>query len=564
MPAAGQSLILQSLQASVDVDYWLGLFDSVKTSRATFDSHCSEVARKIYPEADQFTQKREPGRKVRQEVYSSHAARALRKWVRFIISLTAPKTTQWQQVLPEDEELAKDPAAKAFFEDLTRRIFKMRLSPRARFYETLQGTLMDFGAFGNGCFFVDEEDGRARYIPVPLSQVWIAVDHQRRVQTIFYQYEMSAAAADMKWRKVWGKSPPEKVRQNLETRPFAEMQWLHIVTPRGNVNPDSLGNEGKAWRSLHFALEDRVVVDEGGYYTMPYMFPRDMLAPNEIYGRGAGMLVLPEMGTLNAQKRTFLQSGERVAAPPILLRDDAVTLGARKINLTPWGLNGGMLDSRGNPLLRPFETGGKLDLTREMMQDEEMAIDDAFGLNLMRMLVDDPSVKTAFEVAQRLEEKGQLMGPTGDYLQSELFGVETQRCVDILWRAGDFPEVPPVVAEAGTYRIQHTSPASALMRAGEMAATTRTLQILAPFIEQDPMILKKFRPGAIADRSMEIYGGPTELLVPEEEFQEMVAQANEAAAAAQQGAMAEQGAGALQKGAQALTLLQGGQSAPAA
>jgi Bacteriophage head to tail connecting protein len=382
----------------------------------------------------------------------------------------------------------------------------------------------------------------------------------RLTQTVFYRYLMSASAADMKWRKLWGKSPPKRVADALERAPYAQdIVFLHVVTPRGNVNPDEFGPGSMPWRSLHIEVEDRLLIDEGGYHEMPYMFPRDMVEAGEIYGRGAGMTVLPEMGTLNAQKRTFLQAGERVAAPPILMRDDAASLGARKINLTPWGVNGGMLDSRGNPLLRPFESGARLDMTREMMQDEIEAINDAFSLNLFRLLIEDPRNNvTAFEIAQRMQEKGELIGPAIDSLQSEIFGLETERIIGIMTRRGDLPEVPPIVAEAGTYRIQHTSPANQLQRAGEVAAITRAIQVVEPLAAIDPMVLKKFNAGKVIDRVMEIHGGPTEVLIPEEEFEQMMAAAQQQQQQAQQGAQLEQGAGAGKDIATALKLLQGG------
>lgn len=557
MPAA-LNFIAQSKADPVDVDYWLRLLDDLKTSRANFDAHWGEVARRIHPEADQFRTMRTPGEKRRQQVFSSKGSRALRKWVRIIISLAAPKTSQWQQIRPEDDDLAKDPEAKTFFEELTRRVFKVRLSPRTRFYETLQPTLLYYGAFGNGCFFIEQTDDGPKYLPVPLSQVWIAVDHLRRVQTVFYQYPLTAQAADMKWRKVWGKHPPEKVRQALEKAPFSELQFLHIVTPRGNVDPDALDVRRMPWSSYHIAVDDRVLITQGGFNEMPFIVPRDMVEANELYGRGAGMVVLPELGSLDAMKKTFLRTGERNAAPPILLNDDGYGSGAKRVNLLPDGLNFGALDRQGNPLMRPFESGSKLDLTREMMQDEGEAIDDAFSLNLFRLLFEDPSEKTAYQVAQELAERGQLIGPAVDQMQSELFGPETERLLGIMERLGDWPEEPEIVQQFRRFRLEHTSPANQLQRQGEIAAIARSMEAVAPLAETRPEVWLKYKPGRIIDRVMEIQGGPTDVLVPEDEYQELLAQqAQEAQAAAMPEQLAT-GAGAAVDGAKALQLLQGG------
>lgn len=564
MPATAESLITHSKRDHVDVDYWLRLFDSLQgsTERTNFDAHWGEVARRIWPEADQFRTTRTPGEKRRQFVFSSHGSRALRKWISIMLSLTVPKTSQWQQIKAADPELQKVPAVKAFFEELTRRAFRVRNSPRADFYGTLAPVFSSLGAFGNGCFFMDEgPEGGVRYIAVPLSQVWIAIDHYRRVTTIFYKYPMSAAAADQKWRRVWGRDPPEKVRQGLAQSPWADMQWLHVATPRGNVDPFALGPQSKPWRSLHFGLEDHVLVEEGnGYEEMPFIFTRSALEANEIYARGPGMVVLPELGSLDAMKKTHLRTGERAAAPPVLLSDDGYGSGARRVNLLPDGLNYGALTEKGEFKMRPFEGGAKLDITLEMMQEEKESIDDAFGLNLFRILLEeDPrSNVTATEILQRAQEKGDLIAPGINALQSEMLGPETERLVGIMARQGMLPEVPQELLEAGEYEIEHSSPANQLQRAGELAAIAKTIELVAPLAAANPTILSKFKGDAIIDRAMEIQGGPTDVLLTEDEYaelQEQITQQQQQAMAPEQAAT---GAGALKDGAQALKLLQGG------
>lgn len=558
--SASESLIVQSKRSPPDVEHWLRLCEAQKTARSNFDTSWSSVARRIWPEADQFRTQLEPGAKRRQEVFSSHGSRALRKWVSIMLSLMVPKTSQWQQIKASDPELNKAPEVKAFFEELTRRAFKLRNGPRADFYGALAPVFSSLGAFGNGCFFLDDSPtGGVRYTVVPLSQVWIALDQYRRVVTVFHQYPMSAAAADMKWRKVWGSNPPEKVKQNLEKNPWGDMQWLHVVTPRGNVDPEALGPESMPYRSMHISVEDRQLVEEKGYHEMPYIFGREMVEANEIYGRGPGMVVLPELGTLNQMKKTHLVAGERVAVPPILMHDDGFGMGARRVNLLPNGLNFGALTSQGDPLMRPFETGAKLDITLEMMQEEKEAVDDAFGLNLFRILLEDPRANvTATEILQRAQEKGDLIAPGINSRQSEMLGPETERLVGIMSRQGLLPEVPEALLEAGEYEIEHSSPANRLQRAGELAAISQAIEIVTPLAAVDPLVLGKFKADKIIDRVMEIQGGTTDVLLTEDEYAEYRAQAAEQQ---QQAAMPEQaatGAGAMKDGAQALQLLQGG------
>ena len=542
------------------VEKWCRRFEQVMGDRQTFDAHWSQVARRLWPEADQFSGSQyEPGSKRRQTVYSSHGSRALRKWVSVMMSQMVPKTEQWQQLRASNDDLNKDPAVKRFFEELTRRIFEIRNSPAADFYGTMIPTFSSLGAFGNGCFFMDDlTGGIVRYIPVPLQQVWIAVDQYKRVNTVFYKYPMSASAAQKKWGAVWGKNPPERVKRMLEDSPYKPMDWLHIVAPREDMDAKALGPKSMPWMSLHILYEDKHLVEERGYEEMPYIFSREMLEAHEDYGRGPGMVVLPELGTLDAMQKTFIRSGERVAAPPLLLHDDAFTLGSRVVNLLPDGTNFGAVSRDGKPLIQPLQTGARLDITREMMQDQEGAIDDAFGLNLFRILLEDPRANvTATEILQRAQEKGDLIAPSINARQSQMLGPETERLLGILDRTpGGVPEWPPALLEAeGEYRIEYSSPANRLQRSGEVAAITRTMEVIAPIAAVDPMVLRKFKGGSVVDRVMEIQGGPSDVLLTEDEFAQLQQVVAEQQQQAQAAAQAPDVARAMKDGAGALSEL---------
>lgn len=548
------------------VAYWLQQFERATSTRATFEGHWSQVAKKIYPEADQFQQSlRTPGDKRRQLVYSSHASRALKKWISWMISLTIPKTSQWQRFKASDPELNKDAGVKAFFEEFTRLVFKVRNRPSADFYGSMYPHFADRGAFGNGCFFMEETEDEhlVKYLPIALSRVWIQVDHYRRVQTVFYKSCMSAAAAHMKWQKVWGKSPPPKVKSQLEKNPWEDMYFLHVVTPRQGRNPDSFGPERMPYESLYIAMDDRELIEEGGYWEMPYVFGREPQLANEHYGRGIGMMILPEMGTLDAMKKTHLFSGERKANPPVLLADDDFGQGARVLDLRPGGMNRGTVSRDGKPLMAPFDNGARLDITREMMQDEEAAIDDSFGLNLFRILLEDPRGNvTATEILKRAQEKADLIAPTANSLQSETFGPETERLVGIISRAGLVGPLPQALVEAnGDYEIEHIAPVNQLQRSGELAAIQQAIEVAMPFIQLDPTQAQRFDLGEILERHIDVQGGPPQALRSKDEFAQILAQIQQAQAQQAQMEQAREIAGAAKDGAQALQVIQGGAGA---
>lgn len=540
--------------------FWLQRWEMQKSSRYNFDSLWAAVSRRIYPEADEFNITITPGSRRRQEVYSSKGSRALAKWKALWMSLLVPKDEQWHKYEASEEELNKKHAVKLFFEQLTDRAFKLRNSSMSGFYAAMDPTFESLGAWGNGGFFMEEVPGGVRYMPIPLTRVWFGLDQYKRVRTVFYHSRIPAAAADMKWRQVWGSSPPEKVKRQLDEDPWGKyLDFLHVVTPRGNVDPERLGPERFPYQSFWIAVDDKMLIEEGGYPEMPYIVGRETILAHEDYARGPFAMLLPELGTVNAMKKTHLHAGERVAAPPILLADD-YEMSGRMVDLRPNGPNIGALDSQGRDRMKPFISGARLDITREMIQDEEAAIEDALGLNLLRILVDEKSpVVTATQILEEAQQRGQLSAPGVNSRQAEMLGPEAERLVGIMERQRMMPEIPQELLEAGAeYSIKYTSPANRLQKAGQLAAVTRTMEVIAPLAANDPTIWLKFNAERLVELSMEIQGGPTEALLSEEEYaatvQAIQKQQQQAVAAEQ----AQQLAGTMKDGGQALQLLQGG------
>jgi hypothetical protein len=172
---------------------------------------------------------------------------------------------------------------------------------------------------------------------------------------------------------------------------------------------------------------------------------------------------------------------------------------------------------------------------------------------------------TATEILQRAQEKGDLIAPAANSIQSEVLEPETKRLIGIMDRKGLLPEIPQEILEAdGEYEIEHTAPVNQLQRNGELVAIQRMMEALLPVVQLKPEEIHRLNIGEIAERYLDVQGGPPQVLRSEEEFQAILQQLAEQQ---QQAAMPEQaavGAGALKDGAAALQMLQGGGGGAAA
>ena len=274
--------------------------------------------------------------------------------------------------------------------------------------------------------------------------------------------------------------------------------------------------------SYHIGVEDKAMIDEGGYLEFPYMYSRYTVNPTEIYGRSPAMLVLPAIKMAQEMQKTFIRAGHKIVDPPLLLHDDGVLgAGSKQVRLTPGGLNYGGVDAQGRPLVVPLQTGARLDMTEAMLEKEREVINDAFWVTLFRILVDQPQM-TATEALIRAQEKGQLLAPAVGRQQSEMLGPQIHREFHILGRQGRLPPLPQILVEAeGDYEISYESPATRFQRSEELVGIQRTLEMAAPFAQMDPSVLGIFKAETVIRLAAEINGAPAEILYTEDEMAEI-------------------------------------------
>jgi len=237
------------------------------------------------------------------------------------------------------------------------------------------------------------------------------------------------------------------------------------------------------------------------------------------------------------------------------LHDDGVMgNGAMSINMTPGGLNFGGVNRDGRQLIQPLQTGARVDINEQKMQQRRESIDNAFLVTLFQILVETPRM-TATEALIRSQEKGMLLTPTMGRQQSEALGPLIEREIDLLMQHRILPPMPDALIEAqGEYEITYESPMSRMQRAEELVGVQRTMELLTPFAQINPEVMDIFDPDALAQLTAEVSGVPMPVLRSPDEvaaLREQRAQQQQMAMAAE---IAPQMAGAVKDIAQAQAL----------
>lgn len=482
--------------------------------RANWESLWQEISRRVMPEHDFFQgDEKQPGERRGQAIFDSTAPRALDKLASAFNDMLTPRNQKWHTLKTTDRRLNELREVKLWLEEANEVLFERRYSPRSNFAGQMDATYLGLIGFGTCGMFVDDAYAEGiRYRSVHLADLYIAENAYGVVDRVHRRLQYRA---DQVMQRFGEEALTPRMQAALRQNSHEYFEVIHCIKPNPDYEPGRLGEAGMRFASYYVAMEDRKLLQQGGYRTFPLPVSRYRTAPRQIYGTSPAIQVLPDIQTLNEMEKTILRVGHKSADPPLLLSSNGFL---QQFSLVPGAQNYGALDGRGQPLVREMQTGANFPLTLEMSDRRRELINDTFLVSLFQILVDSPQM-TATEVLERAKEKGMLLAPTGGRQQSELLGGVIERELDICEANGWIPPRPDIMQEleAGV-AVVYTSPLNQAQRAGEGAAIARTLESVTPLAQIDPSVLEPYNLPAISREFAQINGVPTNLLYSDEEL----------------------------------------------
>lgn len=499
-------------------------YEELRNGRGVWESHWREIAERIWPDTkeDFFgTSVTDKGGKRQEKVFDSTATIALDRFAAALQSMLTPPSQRWHRLTANDPGLMRQKEVQEWFDLATRVLFKRRYIPSANYSANQWKTYKSLGAFGTGPMFIDGFAGQNRYRTIHLGDIFIEENHQGVVDTVYRRVKMTGRQIQQRFGGLLIQAP--KLKELVEEKPEDEQEILHVVKPNEEIDYKRMDFAGMKYASLYISLRDKEVISRGGYRTFPYIVGRYERAPNETYGRSPAMQVLPDIKMLNEMSKTMIQAAQKVVDPPLLLNDDGILgMSNKEVDLRAGGLNYGGVNEDGRQLIQPLATGANIAIGEDQMERRRRLINDAFMVTLFQILVETPEM-TATEVIARTREKGALMSPAMDRLQSEALGPMIERELDLAFMAGDLPPMPDALVRAGgEFDIVYESPLSRSQRSEELLGIQLTLETATNVAQFDPTILKRFDYGRILTIASEVNGAPAEIMRSEAEVERLL------------------------------------------
>lgn len=382
---------------------------------------------------------------------------------------------------------------------------------------------LDAPCFGTAAILVDERaptqmvpGGALRFTAYPPGSFAIDEDDEGYVDTVFQKFQLSArAAATAYGQDKVGVQVQAALKQNSNQR----FDFLRCVYPRTdaplNFGTRALPATKLPYGVLHIDMAGRLVVRESGYHEQAVMVPRWTKTSGEVYGRGPGIVALPDIKTLNKAVELKLKAWAKVVDPPMMVRDEGV-VGNVQFR------SAGITYVRDMEAIKALtELGGNLNIA-DMEEDKlRKAIQRMFYSDQLQMQDGGPQM-TAYETQVRFELMQRVLGPTLGRMNVEWLNPCTNRVFWIRLRAS---------AKDSPYRkiaawckqnnialeVEYEGPLAKAQRLAESTAMQRYFQIILPLSQVDPTIFDNIDMDYVAREHGESVGTPAKMMRTEQE-----------------------------------------------
>lgn len=476
--------------------------------KSNFMQLWQDISDYVMPRKAFFTQQsNNPQRQVNSQIMDGTAVWANEQLASGLHSYLTPSTERWLRWQPKDLNLTDEIEVKEWLEHATDRFFQVITSEKTNFTPQIHEMWLDAGAFGTSPMIVEESyDYNAPplyFCTYHLSQCVIQESKYGRVDYFGRRSPLSPRLA----KQYYGDHP--EIAKALASKSRTDMEFLHIVKPRKEFDPDKQDARNMPFESIHILLKTKEVVRAGGYREFPLAIPRFSKITGEVYGRSPAMTCLPDIKMVNAMSKTILKAGQKAVDPPMMLPDEGFLL---PIKMSPGGMNfyNNSLDE--NQRIQTLDIKANIPLGLDLLDSRRQHILRTFYLDWMQM--NEGTEMTATEVMQRTEDRMRMMAPAVGRLTSEGLVPLCERIFGILYRRGIIRPAPDILRQSGSdIYPEFISPVAKVQKRTQALGLARVLEIMTPLMNLKPEIADKFDGDGTVDQLADMFDLPSTMVL---------------------------------------------------
>lgn len=446
----------------------------------------------------------------RPKRYSSAPCNYLYTLVSGMIGYSVSDSITWFKLSTSDLELLKLYGVKDFLEAVERVMYARFIS--SNMYKSMVNFVHDAAVFGHSVLLIEEdsENNSIRYRKLPNNEVYMDINANGEVDTLFRKYLMTLRQCV----EFFGENNlDEQLRSDYqdETKWNDNVEIVMAVFPRKDYNPEYRDAENKPYACIYFDKVHNRIIKETGYDDFPFaVFLWDRY-DNYAYGSSPSQNALEDCKFLNIAERTACEIAQTSAKPPFKVSENI-----RQVNIMPGAFT--YLDDA-NSILEAIKTGENYPISLEVKEAKKQDVKDWFYVDFFLMLQSRTrNNMTATEVQELQGEKAATLSNVIVNLNDALQKI-IQRTFDISLRQDALPPIPTAIREkAGSLKVEFLGPLAQMQRKyHSMGGTLQALQVMGPIMQLFPNAGDFIDPDELMKTTMEGQGLPQNVIREDED-----------------------------------------------
>lgn len=307
---------------------------------------------------------------------------------------------------------------------LQRWLYQVQQSMRAvlsksNLYNILPQVFMSEGVYGTGAIAAlpDEQDV-VRFHHYPIGTFAMDISARGVVDTFFREFSMTPRQMAQQFGL---DNLSVSVKAMAERGELTRCWVCHLIEPNPDVDMSRADKLSMPWRSSYWEKggNDNQLLRVSGFRSFPVMAPRWDVNGMNVYGTGPGDIALGKSKELQLLEADKLRLVQQMARPAVAM---PISMRGQNSSLVPGGVTWMPDNLMGVGARTVYEPNpNSLTVVRQEITECQGAISEAFFEDLFLLISQSEGTMTAYEVAQRKEEKMLMLGPVVERNNDELF-----------------------------------------------------------------------------------------------------------------------------------------------
>lgn len=452
------------------------------------------------------------GRQINNNIADPTATYAARVCSSGLMSGLASPSRPWFKIIPGLRKFDIDAAARQWLDETEDRIYTVIAA--SNFYNAFAQECEDLVVFGTGpsICYEDPEDIVRFYNPA-VGEYFLASSSTLRINGLYRLFVMTTAQIV----DFFGieNCPPQVIEQwNQKGNALeVEFQIAHAIEPNFGIGNDDVGivPGNFTWREVYwlYGQGTKNPFSFTGFVDQPFTSARWATQSNDAYGRSPGMDVLPDVMQLQVMTRRMAEAIEKQVRPPLI---GEMSLKNKPTSTLPGHLTYVTEIGPGKGIRPIYEVNPDVSAMSANIAQIEKRIQTGLFNDLFLMLEQKVEERmTAYEVAQKLQEKLQVLGPVIESLLTESLKPKLKRIFGIMKRRG-LIDPPPASLQNIPLDIEFVSMLALAQKGAATGGIERLMQLVGSLSAVFPTAKDNVNPDAVIREYNDLLGNPQKIL----------------------------------------------------